>query len=175
MDRIFQNSQACIWLLAAGPVVGLGAGVGVAVWGLSARHSAAISQLKQSHAEQSARASADALARLLDAQQLGDRLTARLQHQEQANTQLQKDKAHALRQLTTGRTCLSADAVRVLNHTGTGLADLPATAAGAAATGEPVATDTDIAGWISGAQFQHEQCRQRLDALIDFFPPDSKQ
>lgn len=150
--------------------VAIGVSVSVTGWGLTGHYTAKIASLKQSHAEQAARDQADALARQLQAQQRGDQLTARLQAQVLANTQLQKDKADALRKTTTGSTCFGADTVRVLNRT-TDAAHLPTPATGTDAAGEPVATDTDVASWVADAQTRHEQCRQRLDALIDFHQP----
>lgn len=143
-------------------------------WQVTSMHyTAKVAALKQTHAEQSARDQADALTRQLQAQQRGDELTARLQVQEQANTQLQKDKADALRKTTTGGTCFGASTLRVLNRTAgpANAPHLPAPTTGPAATGDPIATDTDVAAWVSGAQNQYEQCRQRLDALIDFYQP----
>lgn len=144
-------------------------------WQVTSMHyTAKIAALKQTHAEQAARDQADALERQLQAQQRGDELTARLQVQAQTNTQLQKDKADALRKTTTGNTCFGADTVRVLNRTAdpANAPHLPAPATSLAAAGEPIATDTDVATWVNDAQAQHEQCRQRLDALIDFYQPN---
>ena len=157
-------------------VVAIGVSVSVTAWGLTGHYTAKLSALKQTHSEQAARDQADALERQLQAQQRGDQLTARLQVQEQANAQLQKDKADALRKTTTGNTCFGADTVRVLNRTAdpANAPHLPAPAPGPAAAGEPIATDTDVATWVSGAQAQHEQCRQRLDALIDFHEQQAK-
>lgn len=171
--KFLGNSQAIGWLMAGAVLVGVGAGVGVTSWGLSGHYTAKIATLKQSHAEQAARDQADALARQLQAQQRGDQLTARLQTQEQATAQLQKDKADDLRKTTTGSTCFGADTVRVLNRTTdtTNAAHLPTPTTGPAAAGDPVATDTDVAAWVADAQTRHEQCRQRLDALIDFHQP----
>lgn len=153
--------------------VAVGVSVSVTGWGLTGHYTAKIATLKQSHAEQAARDQADALARQLQAQQRGDQLTARLQVQEAANTQLQKDKADALRKTTTGNTCFGADTVRVLNRT-TDTPGLSAPAPGLDAAGEPVATDTDVAAWVADAQTRFEQCRQRLDALIDFNLPHAQ-
>ena len=157
------------WLIRLAAVCLCSAAV---AWQVSSLHyTAKIARIEQAHAEQSARRQADALASLLQAQQLGDQLTARLQAQEQANAQIQKDKDHALRQTTTGRTCLGADAVRVLNSANVApnvSPNVPAPTTVSAAAGEPIATDTDVASWISDTQARFEQCRQRLDALIDF-------
>lgn len=137
---------------------------------------AEINQTKLAQAEQATTAREDDLRRLTDAQQRGDALTARLQERDAQLAQSTKEKTDALRRLTSGRACLGAAAVRVLNAATGGTAHLPEATTGAAATGatsaadsdQPGATDTDVAGWIGNAQQQHELCRARLDALIDF-------
>jgi hypothetical protein len=157
-------------------VVAIGVSVSVTAWGLTGHYTAKIAALKQTHAEKAARDQADALERQLQAQQRGDELTTRLQVQERANAQLQKDKADAIRKTTTGNTCFGASTVRVLNRTTdpANTTHLPAPTTGLAAAGEPIATDTDVAAWVNGAQTQYEQCRQRLDALIDFHEQQAK-
>lgn len=152
------------------------AAVGVACsvsgwWVTSNHYQACISAMQRDQALTQERTQADALQRVLNANERADFLTSRLQRQGAQLDQLTKDKTDAIRRLTTGRACLSADAVRVLNSTTPGAADVPTPAAGAAATGADVASDSDVAAWISTAQQQHEQCRQRLDALIDFNSP----
>lgn len=158
-------TRPLFWICAA---LAMGLGALLTGWGLTGHYTAKIAALKQDHAEQSARAQADALQRLVAANAHADQLTTRLQRQTAHVDQLTKDKAHALNSLTTGRTCLGADTVRVLNNAAAGTADVPAPATGPAAAGAAVATDTDVAGWINTAQQQHEQCRARLQALIDY-------
>jgi hypothetical protein len=171
--KFLDSPQALVLTLAIALVLGMGVGSGVTAWSLTGRYTAKIATLKQEHAEQAAREQADALERQLQAQQRGDQLTARLQVQELANHQLAKDKANAIRKTTAGSTCFGADTVRVLNATGGDAPppDLSAPAPSPVAAGGPTATDTDVAVWASDAQARHEQCRQRLDALIDFFTP----
>lgn len=120
------------------------------------------------------------------AQTVGDALTVRLHKALQTTHQLEQQRHDALRKATTGRTCFDGRALRVLDgapgirvEPDTGqLGDVPAPTGGpagahAAATAavQPHSTDTDVGRWIVTAGAQYEQCRARLDALIDWKPP----
>lgn len=109
---------------------------------------------------------------LSQAQQRGDALTTRLVTRQAQIDQLRKQQHDAIQALTTGRYCLSADAVRVLNSaaapTNGGPVDVPPPPGSAAATGEAFAADHDVGLWINAAQAQYKQCRDWLDALIDW-------
>ena len=82
-----------------------------------------------------------------------------------------------LKNYTTGRDCLSADARRVLQpaqatkqRVPKSAASADPTAAGSAANpgdgNETTAsTDADIAGWIADASKLYDQCRARIDAI----------
>ncbi len=131
-----------------------------------------LAEVRQAHAE-TGKLQALASARVLaDAQTRGDHLTTRLANNQARITQLETEKRRAINRLTTGRYCLSADAVRVLNSadapTNGGSVDVPPPPGSAAATGEAFATDTDVGLWINAAQAQYATCSQRLDALIDW-------
>ncbi len=67
---------------------------------------------------------------------------------------------------TTGKPCLSAGAVGVLQPGAGAPGDAPGKPPAEDAT--PVASDTDVAYWIAGANQQYETCAARLNALIDF-------
>lgn len=112
---------------------------------------------------------------LLSAQQRGDRLTTQLAQGQRQIDQLQKDRRDAIAHATTGRTCLDGAALRVLHGApGLRVAGFPEAASGAAAADAGTAADTnhtsdaDIGRWAIDAGAQYEQCRQRLDALIDW-------
>ena len=112
-----------------------------------------------------ARAAATALQ---SAQVRGDVLTRDLLTREAMINRLSKEKRDALSRLTTGRPCLSADAVGVLNGT-TGTGDgMPQATGIPAATGGGFATDADVGQWAAAAIAAHDTCRQRLEALIDW-------
>lgn len=152
-------------------------------WQLTAVHyQRRISDMQRDQAELIAHARKADLQTLQLANARADQLTTRLATTQTQLDTTEREKAHALRQITTGRRCLDAGVVRVLNSpdaTAAGTAGVPAPIGGAAAAGgataapgtEPLAepvTDTDVSLWIADAKRQHEICRARLDALIDY-------
>jgi hypothetical protein len=124
-----------------------------------------------------------------------DVLTAQLAAAERDIHAALKERDDALQRATTGRPCLRADALRVLDGApGLRVQPVPAAAAAdarahAAAAADPgldraagapaaepaaggldarlEATDTQAAGWMLAAGAQYETCRARLHALID--------
>ena len=134
------------------------------------RCTAAIATLKADQATQERQAAQAALDRLQQAQARGDALQARLAAEETDRQTQAQEHAREIKRLTTGRPCLNAGTVRLLNeptgHSGT--ATVPATTSGATAADAPASSDTDVAGWIDDAQRQYDACRSRLDALIDW-------
>lgn len=129
--------------------------------------------LRETSAESARLAALAASAKLSEAQASGERLSARLANALTKNDQLTEEKKHALKDATDGRACLSARALRVLNGaTGitvaSGGAGVPQATGQPAAAGEPVATDSNIGGWILDAGKRHEACREQLGALIDW-------
>ena len=88
-----------------------------------------------------------------------------------------EDLKNELKNYTTGRDCLSADARRVLQpataakqRMSKGAASVDPAATGSAANpgdrNETTAsTDADIAGWIVEASKLYEQCRERIEAI----------
>lgn len=106
--------------------------------------------------------------RLLDAQTRSDQLTRQLAAANQAAADAQEKFDVAIRRATTGRRCLSAPALRVLNGTNSIRIDLPEALRGTAAEDGAFATDTGIGLWIGAAGRQYDECRRRLDALIDW-------
>lgn len=160
--------------LAALVVFGIGSAGGYS-YGTHAEHTervAEVATLKAEHATELAKSERDARERLQAKQAQSDALTARLQETESAlKTQSQEDK-NAINRVTTGRACLNAATVRVLNgtsKTGTTGIRLPDTGASAPAEDGPAASDTDVATWAEYAREQYETCRGRLSALIDWF------
>jgi len=137
---------------------------------VAARKNAEIADIKRTQAENEVRVAQAASKRLEDAQALGDQLTQQLLDAEAARQKLAQEKNDEIRRLTTGRRCLDAAAVRVLNNASTGSQPgaLPETARQPAAEDGAAATDTDVGLWISNAWDQYETCRGRLGALIDF-------
>lgn len=111
----------------------------------------------------------EGLGRLQAAQRRGDELTHALAARERAIEQLTQERRHALTQTTSGVACLSGAALRVLDQAaGISVAALPAATSSTAAADAAVATDTDLALWTVDAGGLYEQCRSRLQALIDW-------
>ncbi len=121
------------------------------------------------------------------AQESVDRMQAAAQSTDKAMTyamtriigaeqQAEKLK-NELKNHATGRDCLSADALRVLQPASAAKQRMPkgagsADSAAAGSAGNPghgdettASTDADIAGWIADAYRLYEQCRARIDAI----------
>jgi electron transfer flavoprotein alpha subunit len=131
-----------------------------------------IAALKAAHAQQQAAAEAAARQRLEEATARGDDLAARLAKTETALNQKTLEVSREIARVTTGRPCLGAAAVRLLNNPRDDIVAVPQTASQPDAEDGAVATDTDIANWIANAQGQYETCRARLGALIDWWGPE---
>ena len=147
------------------------AGIFAAGWAVEGwRMGSKIEMLKTKQAEVNASAEQASLERLIAAQRRGDQLQTRLGAAESSIDTLTQEKQNAIRRLTVGRPCLGSAAVRVLNQpAGIRPDTLPA------AAGQPVpedaafATDTDVGLWIAQCQRGYDTCRNRLDAVADFY------
>lgn len=141
-----------------------------------ARGEAQLSALKQTYADENAKAQAELRKRLEEATARGDELSSKLLTTEATTTRQSQEKTRAVTKITTGRRCLDADVVRMLNSdqpitqssAGHNSGNVPQAAGSAAATDGAAATDTDVAQWIANARASYDICRNRLDALIDF-------
>lgn len=140
-------------------------------YGERQKHLADVAMLQESYATEKAKAASEALARINAAKSRSDELENRLAASESARQIAKQETSREISRLTTGRPCLGADAVRLLNRTigpepATRL--MPDTSSGPVATDGPAATDTDVGQWITAASSQYATCRERLDALIDW-------
>ena len=128
----------------------------------------------EAEACQTARAHDTTKAKLAEAEQALEEAVATIEKnnevlavvaaQEAKIDRLTKEKADAVRKLTTGRRCLDGAAVRVLNAEAVPdpvSKPLPADAA--------FATDTDVGEWIAGARKAYDTCRARLDGIAAFY------
>ena len=148
-------------------IVAVAAAAGAWVWQANS-YEAKLADIRSSIAESDrirARAAATALQ---SAQVRGDVLTRDLLAREALINRISKEKRDALSRHTTGRPCLSADAVGVLNGTAGAGAGVPPAPGITAATGGGFATDADVGQWAAAAIAAHDTCRYRLDALIDW-------
>ncbi|MDR2624948.1 MAG: hypothetical protein LBC37_01285 [Zoogloeaceae bacterium] len=121
----------------------------------------------------------------------GEALAAEVNAGEAERIKLARERDDAIRKNTTGRACLDAGVVGLLNHgaaaAGSGLrppsGDAPGATAGIATDTDvrhqesgirnQWATDTDVALWAGFARDQYETCRGRIDALRQFFQQES--
>ena len=148
-------------------IVAVAAAAGAWVW-QSNSYDAKLADMRSSIAE-SDRLRARAAATALQAAQVrGDVLTRDLLDREALINRISKEKRDAINRYTTGRPCLSADAVGVLNGTAGAGAGVPPATGIPAATGGGFATDADVGQWAAAAIAAHDTCRYRLDALIDW-------
>ncbi len=168
--------------------VGLLSGAVVGRWPLHTE----LAELRTTHSESLRLAQQAAAQRVQAAQVRSDALALELGETLITNNTLSQEKTHELRLASTGRVCLSDRALGVLNGSPglrvAGLDGVPAPQPAAAAAGKSaaadsdpasdpaappgtpglVATDEDIGAWAIGAGAQYEQCRARLDALINW-------
>ncbi|MCK9987413.1 MAG: hypothetical protein AzoDbin1_03885 [Azoarcus sp.] len=135
-----------------------------------------LAQVRETAARNQAAVAKHASRRLLEAETRGDELTTQLHVANRAALHTQEKLDDALRRATTGRACLNGPALRLLDGAHNLTVAVPPPAGGAAAgdgpaptdSGELVSSDTDVARWIARAGFQYDECRRRLDALIDW-------
>jgi len=98
----------------------------------------------------------------------GDVLSAQLSATESKLQTRTQEVQRAISQVTTGKRCLDSAAVRLLNRTPRDDPTVPQAAEPSITESGAIATDTDVASWIGGAQWQYDLCRARLNTLIDF-------
>ena len=122
---------------------------------------------KAEHAGQAVEAAEAATARLVEAQQINRRIASEVARRENEIDRLTQEKNNALRQVTTGRRCFDAAAVRVLNRAGSGAVPEPGPEPLPAATA--FATDSDVGEWIADAQRAYDACRARIDGIAAFY------
>lgn len=182
LDTPFTTSRlnallAAVVLAAAAALVAGGAGYALGHRSAKADGDAALAKLERDHANRETKAAKAALARLQKAQARGDALESRLATEEASRQTQALEHAREIKRLTTGRPCLNAGTVRLLNKPALGLhaPAVPTPAGGAAAADAPAASDTDVAGWIGAARLQYDTCRDRLGALINWHTGDPTQ
>lgn len=152
------------------------AAFGLGHWVASTAGDAALSREREAAARSQAAQAEHASRRILDAQTRSDQLTTALHVASTHALAVQEQLDAALRRATTGRACLSQPALRLLDGAHNLSVAVPAAGSGADAAHGAVATDTDISLWISRAGQQYDECRRRLDALIDWHtPPEAAQ
>ncbi|MDD3938030.1 hypothetical protein [Rhodoferax sp.] len=110
--------------------------------------------------------------RFEDALRAHDAATRTLQTSRQALAKQLEKTRRDLQTLTTGRACLDADAIGVLQRSPAFTPDagaaMPTPARQPARAAAGVATDTDVAGWMATAADQYEACRARIRAIAQW-------
>lgn len=98
----------------------------------------------------------------------GNDLSAKLAAAE-SNIQIKTiERIVHVKDVTTGRECLSAGAVGLLNGAGRLTLSETAWKPAPADAGAPPATDTDVETWAIDAAGRYETCADRLNGLIDW-------
>ena len=139
-----------------------------AKWGLTFGE-AKIARLELTHARQERTAAEAALTNLQAAQARADALTVRLAAAERSRQSLALEHAREIKRLSTGRPCLAAELVRLLNQSaGAGADAVPAPTGKPVAADAGAASDTDVAEWADLARRQYDTCRDRIQAVIDW-------
>jgi hypothetical protein len=128
---------------------------------------AEISRLETRQQQQRNDALNAALIRLDAAGKVNEQLAAGLAVSENARTQLAEEKDREIRRLTTGRRCLDAAVVRVLNADAA--VALPPAGAEPVSADAAFATDTDVGLWARTCRDRYDTCRGRLEAVNAFY------
>ena len=135
-----------------------------------------IEQIKADHAKALAAADEAALARLEEASRKNASLAKMLAETDSRLQKTQEEKNDALAQVTVGRRCLDAAAVRVLNGAPARRATpapLPATGRRPVSEATRFATDRDVGRWVAYAQRAYDTCRERIAALGRFYEDET--
>lgn len=137
------------------------------------RMDAALANLKNQHTQARAELTERNSKHLVRVWERGDELASTLAIQQTHITQLHQEHTREINRLTTGRACLSAELVSVLNRTQPaptgGFGPLPTpTGSTAAADATPFATDADVGNWAASARQQYAECAAKLGSLIEW-------
>jgi len=140
------------------------------------RMDSALATLRNSHTQAQAELTERNAKHLVRVWERGDELATSLASQQSRITQLHQEHTREIKRLTTGRACLSAELVGVLNRTQPATADgsgpLPApTGSTASADASAFATDADVSTWAATARRDYAECAARLGALIEWHRP----
>lgn len=181
------DKATLVVLLVASAIAG-GAGWTANGW----RYETKLSTLKSTHATDTAKAATAHAEALAKANERGDRLLIEKTATENTYNDTLREKNNEIARLTTGRRCLDARVVGVLNRDGAApngrlapqAAIVPVRtdgpAAGSADDGketvrkddadeEQFATDTDVAGWINLCRTRYDICRDDRDRIRRFY------
>jgi UDP-N-acetylmuramyl tripeptide synthase len=116
---------------------------------------------------ENAKTAAKAAAEYKIAVDYGNKKAAEVQEIERTSAEVLTEVLINVSKITTGKSCLSADAVRLLNKPTKvfGLSPRPRDPVEESTGG--VATDTDIVNWIARAQDQYKKCAANNNGIVD--------
>lgn len=154
-------------LILAGLVtLSYGAGWAVNGWRLNAE----IERIKGAHQAEIARNALAATVRLEDAQKLNDKIAAELNDLRLARAKQDREKDNEIKRLTTGRRCLDAAVVSVLNGSTTASAGAVPEAGSEPLPGTArFATDSDVGLWARACRSAYESCRADRAGIRQFY------
>ena len=140
------------------------------------RMDSALATLRNSHTQAQAELTERNAKHLVRVWERGDELATSLNIQQSHITKLHQEHTREINRLTTGRACLSAELVGVLNNTQPATADRPdplptPTGGPDAAHAAAFATDADVSTWAATARQQYAECAARQRALIEWHGP----
>ena len=140
------------------------------------RMDSALATLRNSHTQAQAELTERNAKHLVRVWERGDELATSLNIQQSHITKLHQEHTREINRLTTGRACLSAELVGVLNNTQPATADRPdplptPTGGPDAAHAAAFATDADVSTWAATARRDYAECAARLGALIEWHGP----
>lgn len=140
-----------------------------------------ISDIEKTHVESQLKSSAENTQALASANARADVLALKLAGWEVTLNAFAEEKNREISRLVTGRRCLDAGVVRVLNReiipsrSGGALSQTPGlvlrpdAAATAPADDREFATDNDVAQWVGVCKRSYDACRGRLEMISDFY------
>lgn len=145
--------------------------VGIYQWGAQsgrAQVQAKWDKVELDRERAAARERAQQAAEMKEAREYQSTLIGRLVEAELGLADLTREKEDAIRKLATGRPCLGADLVRVLNddrRSGVPQAgDASSRQPPVGAAAEEAATDSDVARWAAEVKQMYEVCAGRYEA-----------
>jgi prophage endopeptidase len=143
---------------------------GLGIWVGDSIASAETAKQAKTFAEEKQVAVEAVLTKLVTAQANEREALNRLATAKAEHEKISLEKDHEIRRLTTGRPCLSASVVRVLNQPDNVLPGaVPAAVAGNDAEDAGFASDTDVALWSRGARSKYNECRGYLGELRRYY------
>ena len=141
---------------------------GSCTWGYYKGYESRDNEVQVENAKTAAKAAVDYAA----AVDYGNKKAAEVQELERSSAEVLTEVLINVAKITTGKSCLSADAVRLLNKPTkvSGLSPRPRDYAEESTGG--IASDTDIVNWIARAQDQYKKCAANNNGIVGILKPE---